>query len=76
MEKQERNLIYIGDRYYKESHTIMSSIYEESTWMRFDWGFVNTDLRNGISVRIRPANAEELGVAHQNLKEILEKYGD
>lgn len=61
------NLIYIGDRFYSESKTMMSSIYEEDTWARFDWGFVQQELRHGNTVNIRPANDSEMVKAEQLL---------
>lgn len=61
-------LIYIGDEFYLKSGTSMSSLYEEGTWQRYDWGFVSRDLRNGVTVNIRPANDEELGKAYRMLQ--------
>ena len=51
-------LIYIGDRFYRESGTMMSPIYTEDG-MRYDWGLVQTALRNGIDVLIRQATQAE-----------------
>lgn len=51
-------LIYIGDNFYFESGTSMSSIYTVDG-RRFDWGFVRVALENGESVHIRPATTEE-----------------
>jgi hypothetical protein len=51
-------LIYIGDHFYSESWTIMSSIYTEDG-RRMDWGFVQCALRDGKTVNIRPATQTE-----------------
>ena len=64
------NLIFIGDGFYLKSRTDMSSLYEEKTWVRYDWGFVSRDLANGVAINIRPATDEELGRAYRMLKEI------
>ena len=55
-----KSLYHIGDRFYSESKTMMSSIYEEGTHARYDWGFVQRDLRNGHTVTIRPATPAEM----------------
>lgn len=65
-------LFYIGDKFYSESGTMMSSLYEEGTRARYDWGFVNRDLRSGISVEIRPATEEELVWAEKKLEKFKE----
>ena len=69
------NLIFIGDDFYNKSGTSMSSIYEEGTWKRFDWGFVSIGLSNGHTINIRPATDEELGKAYRMLKEVQERRG-
>lgn len=62
-------LIYIGDRFYNDSGSIMSSLYSEE-WQRYSWGDVNRDLANGIKVTIRPATDAELGKAHKMLSQL------
>lgn len=52
-------LVYIGDKFYHESGTMMSSLYTEDG-QRSDWGFVNIALRRGEEVQIRQATSEEL----------------
>lgn len=52
-------LIYIGDHFYIESGTMMSSIYTEDG-KRMDWGFVQCALREGKTVNIRPATQAEI----------------
>jgi len=51
-------LIYIGDHFYMESGTIMSSIYTE-TGERSDWGKVQMALKDGEEVEIRQATILE-----------------
>ena len=52
-------LIFIGNHFYLESGTMMSSIYDIEG-RRQDWGFVQRALRSGESVHIRPASTTEL----------------
>ncbi len=61
-------LIYIGSDFYTRSQTMMSPIYEEGTWERYDWGFVARDLRDGKSISIRPATDAEIDQAEQMLR--------
>lgn len=63
------NLFFIGDYFYTQSGTSMSSIYMEGSWERYDWGFVQRDLRAGKKVNIRPATDAELGQAYRMLQE-------
>lgn len=65
------NLVFIGNDFYSKSRTMMSSIYEENTWKRYDWGFVQVALGAGQAVNIRPANPQEMERANQMLKEEL-----
>jgi len=66
------NVIFIGESFYNESGTSMSSIYEieEETLKRTDWGFVQKALGEGESVNIRPANDSEMLWAYKKLAEI------
>ena len=52
-------LIYIGDKFYNESSSVMSCLYT-TDGARSDWCFVNVALRNGENVRIRQATTREL----------------
>lgn len=63
----ETKLYYVGDDFYGPSGTIMSPIYQEDTNARYDWGFVSRDLREGNSVSIRQATAEEKANAYAML---------
>ena len=51
-------LVYIGDHFYHESGTNMSSIYTEHG-ERSDWGFVQSALRRGETIEIRQATQQE-----------------
>lgn len=62
-------LIYIGDHFYLESSTMMSSIYHV-TGERSDWGKVQIALRNGESVSIRPATPTEKEPFERRLAQI------
>lgn len=56
------NLVYIGDKFYGESGSVMSPIYEvtkDGIFERSDWGFVQVALRNGEEIHIRQATAPE-----------------
>ena len=66
------NVIFIGESFYNESGTSMSSIYEieEETLKRTDWGFVQKALGEGESVNIRPANDSEMLWAYKLLAKI------
>lgn len=69
--------IYIGDKFYLESGTVMSSIYRilESGEVveRSNWGEIQDALRNGEEIHIRPAYPEELAGAQRHLDEIKER---
>lgn len=73
--KVDIELYYVGDKFYLDSKSIMSSIYRAGTHERYDWGFVNHDLRSGKSVFIRQATNEEFGLQTRNLLKILEEGG-
>jgi hypothetical protein len=64
-------LIYIGEKFYDESKTMMSSIYheqdEDGVYLRSDWGKVNVALRNGENVEIRQATDAEFGFFQREL---------
>ncbi|MDD5065283.1 MAG: hypothetical protein PHQ35_11070 [Phycisphaerae bacterium] len=57
-----KEIIFIGDRFYQESNTVMSSVYEKSTddtYRRYDYGFLQRDLKAGICLFIRPSTKDE-----------------
>ena len=71
----ETRLIFIGDEFYSKSGTMMSSLYEEGTWGRYDWGFVARELGEGWRVTIRPASTKEMQHAKAMLSDLLLKEG-
>lgn len=73
------NLVFIGDRFYKESKTMMSSVYRENpkgTFYRYDWGFMYMDMESGKELHIRPATKREIEFFEMVLNEMYIKYGD
>jgi hypothetical protein len=68
-------LIYIGDHFYFESGTVMSSIYTIDG-ERYDWGFVSIALRSGKSVHIRPATKNELALYEKKLAALKKERGN
>jgi len=66
-------LYYIGDGFYWDSGTSMSSIYVVDTHKRFDWGFVHVELSKGNRVHIRPATDAEMVRAYKELDEIRKR---
>jgi len=65
-------LIYIGDKFYPESNSILSPIYEING-SRCDWGFVQIALLKGDYVHIRQATKEEKIFYEKKLLELKEK---
>jgi hypothetical protein len=72
-----QKFIYIGNKFYIESGTIMSSIYrileDGEIVERSDWGKVQLVLGRGEEIHIRPAYPEEMQIAQARLDEILEE---
>jgi hypothetical protein len=66
-------LIYIGDKFYTESKSIMSPVYTEHG-ERSDWGFIQVALRNGGEVNIRQATSVELLFYEEKLAKIKKEY--
>lgn len=64
------SLFHIGSKFYRESGTRMSSIYEAKTFKRYDWGRVQDALEKGYTVNIRPATKDELESSEQVLQNI------
>ena len=65
------NLVFIGNKFYHESGTMMSPIYQEiaGRLYRSDFGLMEIALENGEKVHIRPATEAELAWAEKKLKE-------
>jgi len=61
--QETRNVVFIGERFYSGSKTIMSSIYLDlgnGIYQRYDYGKMKIDERNGIQINWRNATAEEI----------------
>ena len=65
-------LIYIGERFYSKSGSVMSSIYDING-NRLDWSNVRIALRNGQSVHIRPATEKEIEKYCEYFKSLMGK---
>ena len=72
---QDIDLIYIGEHFYYESSTTMSSIYSKDG-KRWDWGFVQIALGKGISIHIRPATKDEIKPYEERLSKIQAKRAE
>lgn len=68
-----KQVVFIGEQFYLQSGTSMSSVYEVRTvngkkeYKRYDYGFLQCDLANGIRVNIRPATDKERGMFARTL---------
>lgn len=58
---------YLGDKYYELSGTMMGVLYTE-TGERYDWGFLQRDIRNGQEVLVRPATPAMMAWAEEQLE--------
>ena len=68
-------LIFIGEHFYRESKTIMSSLYDTQGY-RQDWGSVCLALSRGESVSIRPATDAEIGKFERCLRNLKQQQED
>lgn len=66
-------LFYIGDSFYRNSGSVMSSIYVRDTLERYDWGKVGIALRNGKKIVIEPATDAEKLWAYERLETLTSK---
>jgi len=64
------NIIYVGQKFYNQSGSIMSSMYTEDD-KRMDYGFLQIALENGEEVFIRQATAEEFAFYQKKLDKIV-----
>jgi len=62
--------VYIGDEFYSASGSMMSSVYLNDG-SRYDWGFMQRDLREGSEVLIRQATQEEMNKYKVKLADII-----
>lgn len=70
--------IFIGDKFYWESGTLMSRVYEITSdgYERADWGSIQVALEKGKSVHIRPATEKEKVEFEKKLLEIKKDRKD
>jgi hypothetical protein len=69
--KYEKEIVYIGRDFYYKSGTMMSSLYQkfpDGSFKRYDWGFAECDLEEGIGIRIRKATREEVAIFTKELE--------
>ena len=66
------NLVYIGEDFYRQSYTEMSPLYTEDG-KRYDYGFLQVDLKKGYDVHIRQATSKEMEFYNKMLDEIKNK---
>ena len=62
-------IIFIGEKFYAESGTMMSPIYTENG-ERYDYGFLRCDLEAGKTIVIRPATGDEFRHYQQQLDKL------
>ena len=65
-------LFFLSDDFYEQSNGVMSSYYSIKERTKYDLGFVETSLRRGYEVHIRPANKNEELWARRRLAKIKE----
>ena len=65
------NLFYVNEDYYQHSNSIISQLYIEGSWERFDWNFVKRQLERGKFITIRAANEIEM----KHIEELMTKIG-
>ena len=76
--KRIKEIVFIGEKFYEESQTIMSSVYEllpNGKWQRYDYGFLQLDIQSGKNIYIRPATKQELRLFEGKLNEMLVMWG-
>lgn len=67
-------IIFIGNRFYRESNGYMSSYYaitRDGSWERCAIGEVESMVENGTTITIRMATNKELAQAEEMLKRFI-----
>ena len=72
-----KEIVFIGDRFYYDSGTVMSNIYEVTPggFKRYDWGFMQRNLEMGEAHFVRKAANEEMEYFEKKLKKIEKTNG-
>ena len=72
------DIFFIGERFYRDSSTIMSSLYEKTDESRFEFQYNRISFNNIQSilearelVYLRPATNDEMLWAYQELDRII-----
>lgn len=71
MTKNYVTLVYIGEKFYRESASAMSSFYTTGG-DRYDLSNLVSDLEEGAEINIRPATNQEFGY-YQKVLDKLKK---
>lgn len=70
-------LFFLEHDFHTDSGTEMSSLYSVKERTRYDWGWVENELRRGIDkITIRPATDEETLWAFKKLSKLKEKRAE
>ncbi|HUV81761.1 MAG TPA: hypothetical protein VMW53_01610 [archaeon] len=73
----QKSFIYIGQNFYHDSNTVMSSVYKIKAYgveyERADWGMISQYLAQGIEIYIRPAHDSEMIIFQDKLINILKE---
>ena len=78
MTPKKVSVVFIGERFYAESQTLMSALYKilpNGKYSRYDWGFLQMDISSGKNVNIRAATKSEIKFFEKKLNETLVKWG-
>lgn len=67
--------VFIGERFYHESSTMMSSVYilSNNKFSRTSWGDISQALTAGKKVEIRPAHKKEIAFFEKQLESLLKQ---
>lgn len=68
-----KTVYYFGDKYYDRSKTMMGVLYTEDN-QRYDWGFLQRDVRNGVDVVVKKATPAMLRAADEQLEKLIKQY--
>lgn len=68
-------LVYIGERFYRYSHSMLSSIYKvvDGGYERYDYGFLKIALEEREDIVIRQAFPHEIKRFEQKLERLMQE---